>query len=132
MAKENAIRDDNNVSGIMGKNEALGYIENVRLEDGYLIVLTRVWNSSTSNWDRMTQPLANVDNLENITAGLYYEETRVSYDVNNDPEYVGYNTELNASVSGIDWQVTKYTRTSGNVTRIQVNEGAWSNRTSLF
>lgn len=131
---ELAKRDQNNVPSIMAQNDSLGTIENVKVEDGYLIILARVWDPNTSTWVRMQQPVtaAGVEDVRDSVNSVYYAETRLAYDANNSVEYYGVNTTLDASTSGTNWMITKYTRTSGNVTRIQVSEGAWDNRALLF
>lgn len=62
-----------------------------------------------------------------------YADIRYAYDSNNDVEYIGYHTDVNATTSGTGWLINKVTRTGGNITRSQlVRGGVWTNRESLF
>jgi hypothetical protein len=72
-------------------------------------------------------------------AGVYYQtypdiffrDTRLEYS-GSDPIYVGKHKSMGASTANTNWFIQKLTYTSGLVTRIQIAQGAWDNRSSLF
>ena len=127
---ELAIRDDNNVSGIMGQNEVIGGIENIRVEDGRLIVINRVWDPENSEWIRMQQPVYDISDLQKATNELYFMDERYAYNNVKLAEYVGQNTVMNATTSGTDWWITKIEYAStGLPTRKRARQGSWDDRT---
>jgi hypothetical protein len=59
-----------------------------------------------------------------------FEWKEVRFDPDSDePEYIGLNKNLNASIDAESWLIIKL---STDKTLIQRVTGAWSNRTSLF
>ena len=48
------------------------------------------------------------------------------------PTYIGINQDRTALTTESSWLILKFTYSGSNVTKIEVNEGAWSNRASLF
>lgn len=48
-----------------------------------------------------------------------------------DPIYKGTNTVYDAADSDTNWVITKYTWSSGDVTKIQILTGSWTGRASL-
>lgn len=101
---EEAKRDVNSVDSLMGVSDLLGHIENVRTEDGRLI----------TNINEAHYP-----DVRTTWSGTYIE-------------YLGKNVTADASVSGTDWLITKFSYTSDEITRKQMATGAWSNRGGLF
>lgn len=111
---------DSDVLNLLGEKDIQG-----------LRVVPFVWDTSTLTNVRMTQPAGAGDlvDIELATQGIYWAEERIEYNSSGDAEYVGGNPTLGASVSGTGWFVQKYTYTSGDVTRIQIQETPWSERT---
>ena len=125
---ELAIRDDNGVEGMMGQNEEIGGIENIRVEDGRLIVINRVWDPDSSAWIRMQQPVYDIEDLQTATNELYFLDERYEYNAVNLAEYIGQNTLMNATTSGTDWWITKIEYTNGLPIRKRARQGSWDNR----
>jgi hypothetical protein len=126
---ELAIRDDNNTEGMMGQNENIGGIENIRVEDGRLIVINRVWDPEASEWIRMQQPVYDISDLQQATNELYFMDERYEYNSVSLAEYVGQNVLLDATTSGTDWWITKIEYTStGLPERKRARQGSWDDR----
>ena len=68
---------------------------------------------------------------ELVDLGFYAD---IRFDANDAaPIYIGLNITDGASTStDTGWKIYKFTYSSGNVTRIQLEYGAWDNRVALF
>lgn len=131
---ERAMADVNNVNNIMGVDDVSGYIENIRVIDGKLVVIQQAYNPTTSGYEAVENAWSvdDVTNLLNSINGAYYEDVKIEYDGSNNPVYIGKNVALGASISGTDWIVTKCTYSGIYMTEKEVAVGAWSNRGGLF
>ena len=63
------------------------------------------------------------------------EQTRIEYDVDDNPVYVGTAPIGYESSEGVDnnagWTIKKITWSSGNATLVQIARGKWDNRATL-
>ena len=75
------------------------------------------WNAGTLQWEKV--------------GGV--EPNYVLFDPNDaTPTYIGLNSSVLATTSQTDWTIYKFTYSSGDVTQIKKNTGAWTNRAGLF
>ena len=126
---ELANRDQNNRAGMMGTSETLDTIENIRVEDGRLIVLNRVWDTTTSTWVRQEQTATDTEALEIIMKGDYWHDSRIEYDSDGLFQYVGQNATMNATTSGTDWIIAKIDYDADyNINRVRVQTTSWDSR----
>ena len=131
------IKRDANLAPVLGVlNTTTGEVEEAYSEDGLekpiLVIMNYTWDSDLMVPVRMTQPLTNVDELEDVNKGIYWLSTRYQWDGNNNSIYKGVHETLNASVDSTDWQITKMTWDGSNPIYIQgPTQGAWSNRENL-
>ena len=80
------------------------------------------------------QPMARCDDITARSTKTFAipgdYQTRMAYDVNSDPEYVGVaDRGLASNQKG--WLVLKITWVSRNPTLVQTGKGAWDSRTGL-
>jgi len=99
-----------------------------------------VWNSSTLQWERMTQPTVNVDgdltvtlgDVEMLLMGYYWGDVRYDLDSKGNVLYIGKHITKGAATSDSEWYITKYDYDSkDNVIRRRVMKGIWDNRVIL-
>lgn len=63
--------------------------------------------------------------------GIYYTDIQFAYS-GSDLEYIGANITLNEPDASTTWEITKFTYTDGELTRIQFAVGSWTDRATLF
>jgi hypothetical protein len=67
---------------------------------------------------------------QTIDAGIFAD---IRFDANDAaPDYIGLNVVADASTASPDWRVYKFSYSGSDVTRIQMANGAWMSRASLF
>ena len=66
-----------------------------------------------------------------LTDAGFYADIRFDAD-DSLPVYIGLSDTNGNSTSSGFWKIYKFTYSGSNVTRIQLNYGAWDNRASLF
>lgn len=57
---------------------------------------------------------------------------RYAYDANSDIEYTGKHKVFNADPSSPEWEITKFSRTGGEITVAVTTVGTWTGRVALF
>jgi len=101
---------------------------------GSLRVNLWVWNSSSLQWQRMTQPVVEIDLslLEALQAGTHWQDQRFAYSSNN-LIYRGLNTTHGAATDAASWSIWKYSYDANeNVSRVEGPlTGAWDSRAAL-
>ena len=68
--------------------------------------------------------------MEEYTA--FWKSKKFAYDVDDNPIYIGYHSELKPSEDNDDWFIYQYTWSGGNVTDIKRAEGSWTDRVAIF
>lgn len=132
---ERAKKDITGAKTLIGQASGDGDVKSILVEPDVRGLRTAafVWDTDTLSNIRMTQPISDISDLENISKGAYYLSTRYDWDVSENPIYIGKNISLNASVSGTDWDIMKYTYDANN-NPIYVQgpvAGQWSDRVNL-
>lgn len=86
-----------------------------------------VWNSSTLEWDKMTQPTG-------YTQGdldSYWKDKRYDYTSGN-LDYKGFSVTHKLAEATATWEIWKYTWVGTNCTRIEGPlTGSWTGRAAL-
>lgn len=120
---------------LMAIDSADEEIKNLYLEGAAhaLRVAGFVWDSESLSWVRAQQPATATDLslIEQATSDIRWKDYRFSYN-GNDIQYIGLNDVMNALDTDTNWWIMNLTFSNGNVTRIQIANGSWSTRESLF
>lgn len=130
---ELAKRDENNVSAIMAVDGDAQELYNLRMDDekGTLRIGVFYWDADQLTWVRGTQADASNQTVEDLLKGDFYHDNIISYDGDNNVDYVGMHATMNASTSNENWLIFKIGYDSNNNTnRVRVRSGAWASRTT--
>ena len=109
----------------------------VEAETRTLRINNWVWDTGSVAWIRMKQPsieysgdlTVTMGDVERLLANAYWLNTKYDYDADSQLIYKGCNDALNAADGDIDWWISRFDWTSGNITQARVRKTSWTNRT---